>query len=63
LEHAFLSGYGSDPRDAGQWHRQRVREAIGTAAWAHQVAADDFEQQGLRMITEVLTEGSKSAGP
>ncbi|MDX6283410.1 MAG: hypothetical protein QOH03_4481 [Kribbellaceae bacterium] len=58
LEPAFLSGYGGDPRDAGQWHRQRVREAIGTAAWAHQVAADDYEQQGLRMITEVLaTEG------
>ncbi|MFI5707489.1 phosphotransferase [Kribbella sp. NPDC051620] len=54
LETAFLSGYGTDPRDPGTWHRQRVREAIGTTAWAHQVGADDFEQQGLRMITEVL---------
>ncbi|GAA0956436.1 hypothetical protein GCM10009554_65910 [Kribbella koreensis] len=54
LEQAFLSGYGPDPRDPDSWHRQRVREAIGTTAWAHQVGAAPYEQQGLRMLTEVL---------
>jgi aminoglycoside/choline kinase family phosphotransferase len=57
LETAFLDGYGTDPRDPGSWQRQRIREAIGTAAWAHQVASEDFEQQGLRMISEALTSG------
>ena len=30
LETAFLDGYGSDPRAPAGWHRNRVREAIGT---------------------------------
>ncbi|WP_433002162.1 phosphotransferase [Kribbella sp. CA-294648] len=54
LEAAFLDGYGADPRDPATWQRQRVRDAIGTACWAHRVGAEDFEQQGLRMITDVL---------
>jgi aminoglycoside phosphotransferase len=54
LEQAFLDGYGEDPRDPEIWQRQRIREAIGTSAWAHQVAAEDFERQGLRMIDEAL---------
>jgi thiamine kinase-like enzyme len=54
LEEAFLAGYGGDPRDPDSWHRQRVREAIGTAAWARQVGDETYEQQGLRMLTEVL---------
>ena len=58
LEAAFFDGYGGDPRDPDSWQRQRIREAIGTAAWAHQVGADDFEQQGLRMITEALDSAS-----
>ena len=34
LETAFLAGYGIDPREAGAWHRTRVRgEAIATAVW------------------------------
>lgn len=55
LEDAFLEGYGRDPRESGAWHRDRVREAIGTAVWAHQVADQEFEAQGHRMISEVLT--------
>ncbi|KGN38648.1 phosphotransferase [Knoellia subterranea] len=59
LERAFIEGYGSDPRDDESWRRQRVREAISTAAWAHQVGDDEFEQQGHRMIADVLeTEGA-----
>ncbi|WP_020386069.1 phosphotransferase family protein [Kribbella catacumbae] len=54
LEAAFFDGYGGDPRDPESWQRQYIREAIGTAAWAHQVGAEDFEQQGLRMIAEAL---------
>lgn len=54
LEAAFIDGYGSDPREPGAWHRTRVREAIGTAAWAHQVGDERFEAQGHRMIAEAL---------
>jgi hypothetical protein len=31
-----------------------IHEAIGTAAWAHQVGDEPFEQQGHRMIAEAL---------
>ncbi|MFY1594340.1 phosphotransferase [Micromonospora sp. WMMD737] len=55
LEAAFLDGYGSDPREADGWHRNRVREAIGTAAWAYQVGDEPFEAQGHRMIAEALS--------
>lgn len=54
LEAAFLDGYGSDPREHAAWQRALVREAIGTAAWAHQVGDEAFEQQGHRMIQESL---------
>jgi hypothetical protein len=56
LEAAFLDGYGSDPREAGTWLRLRIREAVATAAWAYQVGSEEFEQQGHRMIAEVLAE-------
>jgi len=55
LEAAFLEGYGPDPRDPEAWHRNRVREAIGTAVWAHQVGDAAFEAQGHRMIADVLS--------
>ncbi|MEV1315903.1 phosphotransferase [Micromonospora arborensis] len=54
LERAFLDGYGVDPRQTPAWHRSRVREAIGTAAWAYRVGDEAFEAQGHRMIAEVL---------
>ena len=54
LERAFLDGYGTDPRTPQAWRRQQVREAIGTAVWAHQVGDEPFEAQGHRMIAEVL---------
>ena len=54
LEAAFLEGYGPDPREPGAWHRTQVREAIGTASWAHQVGDEPFEAQGHRMIAEAL---------
>ncbi|GAA3092907.1 hypothetical protein GCM10010464_65660 [Pseudonocardia yunnanensis] len=57
LESAFLDGYGSDPREAAGWRRNRVREAIGTAVWACQVGDELFEQQGHRMIAEALADG------
>ena len=55
LEVAFLRGYGPDPREAGAWHRTRLREAIGTAVWAYQVNDSAFEAQGHRMIAAALT--------
>ena len=55
LETAFLGGYGSDPRETDAWHRNRVREAIGTAAWAYRVGNEPFEAQGHRMIAEALS--------
>lgn len=54
LEKAFLQGYGADPREAAAWHRFRVREAVGTAVWAHQVGDEEFEAQGHRMIADAL---------
>jgi aminoglycoside/choline kinase family phosphotransferase len=61
LEAAFLHGYGPDPREPAAWHRNRVREAIGTAAWAYQVGDEVFERQGHRMIAEALATGRRSA--
>jgi thiamine kinase-like enzyme len=55
LEAAFLDGYGADPREADAWHRTRVREAIGTAAWAFRVGDEQFEAQGHRMISDALS--------
>jgi hypothetical protein len=55
LETALLEGYGTDPREAEGWHRNRVREAIGTAAWAYRVGDEPFETQGHRMIAEALS--------
>jgi hypothetical protein len=55
LEAAFLEGYGTDPRETGAWHRNQIREAIGTAAWAYRVGDAPFEAQGHRMIAEALS--------
>jgi aminoglycoside/choline kinase family phosphotransferase len=54
LEAAFVAGYGSDPREPDAWQRNQVREAIGTAVWAYQVGDERFEQQGHRMLDDVL---------
>lgn len=56
LEPAFLAGYGADPRDGAAWQRIRLREAIGTAAWACRIGDERFEAQGHRMIDEALTQ-------
>jgi hypothetical protein len=58
LETAFLDGYGIDPRETHGWHRNRIREAIGTACWAYRVGNEPFEAQGHRMIAEALSEFS-----
>lgn len=55
LEAAFLNGYGTDPRNPASWRRNRIREAIGTTCWAYRVGSEAYEQQGHRMIAEVLT--------
>lgn len=54
LEAAFLDGYGDDPREAGAWRRALLREAVGTACWAHLVGDEPFEQQGHRMLQQAL---------
>lgn len=54
LEAAFLDGYGDDPRQPDTWRRHRVREAVGTAAWAYRVGDEKFEAQGHRMIADVV---------
>ncbi|MBW9109945.1 aminoglycoside phosphotransferase family protein [Microbacterium ureisolvens] len=55
-ETAFFEGYGRDPRHPSHWILMRLREAIGTACWAHQVGDTEFEAQGHRMISDVLEE-------
>ncbi|WP_194397916.1 aminoglycoside phosphotransferase family protein [Microbacterium atlanticum] len=63
-EAAFFDGYGRDPRHPEHWLLMRLREAIATAAWAHQVRDGAFEAQGHRMIRDVLAElESGGAGP
>jgi aminoglycoside phosphotransferase len=58
LEAAFLEGYGTDPRasDPAAWHRMRLREAVSTAAWAHQVGDEAFEQHGHGMVEAALAD-------
>ena len=56
LERAFFDGYGDDPRDPAGWRLVRVREAIGTAAWAFQFGDEEFEAQGHRMIRDALAD-------
>ena len=40
---------------ADAWHRNRVHEAIGTAAWAYRVGDEPFDAQVHRMISGVLS--------
>lgn len=54
LESAFFAGYGADPRSPDAWLRLRVRDAVGTAAWAFRVGDEAYEEQGHRMIAEVV---------
>ena len=54
LERALLDGYGTDPRDPDTSRRGLLREAIGTAVWAHLVGDESFELQGHRMIADAL---------
>jgi len=54
LEEAFLAGYGGDPRESAAWQRTLLREAIGTAVWAHQFGDEPFEAQGHQMIAQAL---------
>lgn len=56
LEAPFLEGYGSDPRSPERWRRALLAEAIGTAVWAYQVGDEPFEQQGHRMLAQLLDE-------
>lgn len=56
LEQAFLDGYGHDPREGPAWRQIQVGAAIGTAAWAHHVGEERFEQQGHAMIAALLEE-------
>ena len=53
FEAAFFEGYGPDPRDPPTWRRVQVRQAIGTAVWAHEVGDTTFEAHGLRMIAQL----------
>ncbi|MDQ0613165.1 Ser/Thr protein kinase RdoA (MazF antagonist) [Microbacterium sp. W4I4] len=54
LERAFFDGYGDDPRDPDLWRLEALRQAVGTACWAHQVGDEAFEAQGHRMLGEAL---------
>lgn len=54
LEAAFFTEYGQDPRDPAEWRLERLTEAIGTACWAFHVGDEAFENQGHRMLKEVL---------
>lgn len=53
LEAVHLAGYGRDPRNE-TWPLECLRQAVSTAAWAHQMGDDAFEQHGLDMIDRAL---------
>lgn len=53
LEAAHLEGYGGDPRDE-TWPVECLRQAVSTAAWAHQMGDEPFEHHGLEMIDRAL---------
>lgn len=55
-EAAFVTGYGGDPREPAAWLRERLREAVNTAVWAHQMGDGPFEAQGHDMIDRALAE-------
>lgn len=61
LEEAFLAGYGCDPRaEVGPaWTALLIREAVGVAAWAHQVGDTAFETEGLQSLTRLLGDGGQ----
>lgn len=54
LEATFLAGYGGDPRSEVVWRMDLLREAIGTAVWAHLVGDEMFEAQGHQMLSQSL---------
>ncbi|MFK5688030.1 phosphotransferase enzyme family protein [Ornithinimicrobium sp. LYQ92] len=54
LEAAFFAGYGQDPRATYWWPDTQLAEAVGTAAWAHQVGDEPFERHGLQMLSDAL---------
>lgn len=58
LKDAFFAGYGDiyDVLETEQWAISFLREAISTAAWAHQVGDATFEKEGLSLIGPALAE-------
>jgi hypothetical protein len=54
LEAAFVDGYGADPREPDRWLRERLREAVNTAVWAHAVGDEPFEAEGHAMIERAI---------
>ncbi|MFP1601918.1 phosphotransferase family protein [Microbacterium sp. 2216-1] len=54
LESAFFEAYGPDPREPDRSRISALREAVGTACWAHHVGEERFEAQGHRMLAEAL---------
>ncbi|ROR36561.1 phosphotransferase family enzyme [Curtobacterium sp. JUb34] len=54
LEAAFFAGYGHDPREPDAWRWLQLREAVGTATWAHAVGDEGFEAQGHDMLRHAL---------
>jgi hypothetical protein len=59
-EAAFLQGYGGDPRDAEQWRRSLVGEAVGTAVWAYGVGDEEFERFGHQLLRSMYADAGRS---
>lgn len=55
-EHAFVEGYGGDPREPAAWFRGRLREAVNTTVWAYSIGDEKFETQGHEMIKRALSD-------
>lgn len=54
LEAAFVAGYGSDPRQSHDWHRDQLRQGVGAAVWAHKMGNPDVEAQAKQQLLDAL---------
>lgn len=54
IDAAFVSGYGSDPRQSHEWHRDQLRQGASAAVWAHRMGSTEVEAHAHQQIREAL---------
>lgn len=54
VETAFIEGYGSDPRQSHEWHRDQLRQGASAAVWAHRMGSGEVEAHAHQQIAAAL---------